>query len=269
MPTDNQAPFEAALTGLLGPLAQAMVANGVTIGTANEALKKALLKAAIDVSETEINDSRASLMTGIHRKDVKRLRQLSSDETPRKNSNAAAMVISHWATNPDYQDKSGVPKDLPMKGNTRVSGFDDVVRQTRVDMAAGTVLQLLLDQGAVEILDNKSLRLLTHVFLPTAGSKEQVAAYQATLLPHMQAATHNLMADTQTPRHFDRAVRYSHLSNASLEQLRQISSTSAQELLLKINKLAKQLQDQDVDHSQNGNFAFGAYILSQPSNTEE
>lgn len=260
-------PFETALAALLGPLAQAMVARGVTLGTAQEALKNALLQAALQHSGEDISDSRASLLTGLHRKDVKRLRNQDQGCPTRRSNNAAAIVISHWATDPDYQDTSGKPRDLPRKGSDDAPGFDDLIRKARVDMAPGTVLSALKDQDLIREMPDGRWCLLTHAFLPKAGNDEQVAAYQATLCPHLTAATQNLLAGDTTDRHFDRAVRYSHLSAESVDALQQAASDGAQALLQEINQQARSLQDQDTDKGETGRFAFGAYIL--PETPEE
>lgn len=256
-PTDR---FETALAALLEPLAQAMVAHGVTIGTGTEALKRALLQAAMATSESELSNSSASLLTGIHRKDIKRLREQDAQEPLRRSNNAAALVISHWATDPEYQDEFGAPRRLRRSGDDTQPGFDDLVRKARVDMAAGTVLQALLKQDVVVQVDDDRYRLLTHAFLPKAGSNEQVAAYQATLSAHLMAATHNLVSGENAERHFDRAVRYSHLSGQSVEELRQAASSGAQKLLQEINAQARRLQDRDREGGDDGKFVLGAYI---------
>lgn len=258
-------PFESALAALLAPLARAMVAHGVTIGAANEALKKALVNSALETSDSTLSDSKVSMLTGIHRKDVKRLRMPEADGPEKRSCSAAALVISHWATAPDYQDSNGSPRALHRKGTPDQPGFDDLVRHTRIDMAPGTVLETLLDQKIVSQAEDDTYSLLTHAFLPTAGSAEQVAAYQATLSAHLKAATHNLLADAETPRHFDRAVRYSHLSEASVNELHSLSAEQAQALLESINAHARKLQDRDQQDQQesdhDGRFVLGAFIL--------
>ncbi|WP_170333564.1 DUF6502 family protein [Ruegeria arenilitoris] len=269
MPTNSKPPLESALAALLEPLAQAMVAHGVTVGSATEALKKALLTAAEQSSDAALSDSRASLLTGLHRKDVKRLRNLDEDTPERRSCSAAALVISHWATSPEFQDESGDPRELTRKGGEDGPGFDDLVRLARIDMAPGTVLKTLLDQNIVEQNGAGGLRLLTHAFLPSGGGAEQVAAYQATLSVHMMAATQNLLAEPGAARNFDRAVRYSHLSAESIEELRRISDERAQTLLQDINALARKLQDHDHKGGHTGRFALGAYILPSPDGTQE
>jgi hypothetical protein len=253
--------FEAALAALLGPLAKAMIAYGVTIRTANESMKKALLKAASETSDTDLSDSRASLMTGIHRKDIKRLRNLDTDSTLRQSANVAALVIGHWATDPDFQGQTGAPLNLPRSGTESAPGFDDVVRKARVDMAPGTVLRALLDQEIVTPLKDGTYRLMTHAFVPKAGSAEQVAAYEATLSAHLMAATHNLLSKDGEDRHFDRAVRFTHLSEASVKTLTEFADRKAQELLQEINAMARDMQNADQGGETGGKFIAGAYTL--------
>jgi hypothetical protein len=269
MSTDPNDPFSSALAALLGPLAQAMVARGVTIGGAQEAMKRALLNAVVAEDGESVSDSRVSLRTGIHRKDVKRLRGAGADECTRKSVSAAALAISYWATAPEFQSSCGAARDLRRAAQDDLPGFDDLIRSARIDMAPGTVLQALLDQGAVSDLGEGLYRLQTQSFLPQSGSDAQVAAYQATLSAHMQAATHNLLADEGTPRHFDRILRYSHLSDTSVAALSAAANEKAQALLEELNEMAQELQMQDADLGQTGRFALGAYVLPTPPKSRD
>lgn len=264
MSNEPKLPLETALSALLVPLAQAMVAHGVTLGTATEALKQALLTAAEQTADEKLSDSRASLLTGLHRKDVKRLRNTGDDAPKKRSSNAAALIISYWSTAPEFLDETGAPRVLSRKGDETGPGFDDLVRRTRVDMAPGTVLETLIDQMSVEHGEKGQLRLISQAFLPTAGSAEQVAAYEATLSAHLEAATQNLLAEPDAPRNFDRAVRYSHLSPESIDELRQLSSERAQSLLQEVNTIARGLQEKDSDGGHRGQFAMGVFVLPSP-----
>ncbi|WP_170415839.1 DUF6502 family protein [Ruegeria atlantica] len=268
MSNDPKPPLETALSALLVPLAQAMVAHGVTLGTVTEALKQALLTAAEQSTQGKLSDSRASLLTGLHRKDVKRLRNVDDDAPLKRRSNAAALVVSYWSTTPEFLDGAGAPRVLSRKGDETGPGFDDLVRRTRVDMAPGTVLETLVDQKSVEQDEKGKLRLLSPAFLPSSGSAEQVAAYEATLSAHLQAATQNLLAEPDSQRNFDRAVRYSHLSSESIEQLLQFSSDRAQTLLQEVNTLARELQEKDSNGDHSGRFAMGAFVLPSPQKAQ-
>ncbi|WP_108859771.1 DUF6502 family protein [Ruegeria sp. Alg231-54] len=268
MSNDPKPPLETALSALLVPLARAMVAHGVTLGSATEALKLALLTAAEQSTDGKLSDSHASLLTGLHRKDVKRLRHIDDDAPLKRSCNAAALVISYWSTTPEFLDDLGAPRILSRKGDATGPGFDDLVRRARVDMAPGTVLETLVVQKNVEQVGKGELRLLSQAFLPSVGSAEQVAAYEATLSAHLAVATQNLLAEPDAPRNFDRAVRYSHLSSESIEELRQFSSDRAQALLQEINSLARELQDKDSDGDHSGRFAAGAFVLPSPQKAQ-
>lgn len=264
MTDPTQDPFSAVLARLLGPLAQAMVARGTTVQEATEALKHALFAAAIEIEGDAASDSRISLRTGLHRKDVKRLREQRDDPVPTRSTNAVAMAVSYWATAPEYQAPDGGPRDLPRDGGEDGPGLYDLIRRTRVDMAPGTVLAAMLDQGVAEQTADGNYRLRTGALLPDAGSAALIAAYQATLSAHLQAATHNLVAPPDAPRHFDRVVRYSHLSPQSIEALSAVTKKKAQALLEEVSAMARELQEQDAEAGKNGRFAFGAYQMLQP-----
>src|SRR5438132_1690368 len=76
----------------------------------------------VEVADTELalpgrrqTDSRIALVTGINRKEVRRIR--SADQTvaaPRSfTMNQSASLISRWRTDPQTSDRSGRPRPLP------------------------------------------------------------------------------------------------------------------------------------------------------------
>ncbi|WP_370229658.1 DUF6502 family protein [Cognatishimia sp.] len=253
--------FSDVLTDLLAPLSSAMVAHGVTVGAVTESIKVALLNAVIEAQGPEVSDSRISVLTGLHRKDVRRLRSSASTGDGRKTANRLALLVGHWSTSPDYRQANGRPRALLREASDEGPGFDDLVRHVRLDAAPGTLLQALLDQGAVTKDEDDRYHLGVNALIPSAGSKELVAAYRATLSTHLKAATENLLADEGTPRHFDRLVRYSHLSDASVAELDALARTEAQALLERLNARARELQDRDTDQNAKGRFAAGVYVL--------
>lgn len=262
-------PFADVLATLLEPLARAMVARGVTLQSGTDALKRALLTAALEGEGDNVSDSRISLRTGLHRKDVRRLRQSGEDPGIVRSANAVAMVVGYWATAPEYQHGDGRIRDLPRESRAEIPGVYDVIRRTRADMAPGTVLNAMIDQGVVEALKDDVYRLRTRAFVPDSDSKAQLAAYRATLSAHLAAATHNLVSPKQAERHFDRVVRYSHLSPDSIDDLSRAAAEKAQRLLEDINAMARELQEKDADKGRVGRFAFGAYIHPEPESGDE
>ncbi len=265
MSTESTDLFSDVLADLLAPLAQALIAQGLTLASATESLKLALLNAAIEAEGPAVSDSRVSIMTGLHRKDVRRLRSHEPSVSGRKTANRMALLIGYWATDPDFQEPDDRPRALTRDSLGDKPGFNELVRRLRLDMAPGTMLQALIDQGAVHQDADGLLHLASNALVPKAGAKELVAAYRATLTAHMTVATRNLLAQKDEPRHFDRVVRYSHLSDASVTELEEIARQEAQLFLTRLNARAHELQRRDEDRNARGRFAAGAYILPTPT----
>jgi hypothetical protein len=261
-------PFATALADLLAPLARAIVAQGSTLGSVTESMKRAMLNAAIEAEGSAATDSRISVITGLHRKDVRRLRSDSCPGTGRKSANRMALLIGHWTAAPEFQDQHGHPRPLARNDDETGPGFNELVRRVRLDAAPGTILKTLIDQGAVQQTVDDRFELAAHALLPVAGSDELVAAYHATLSAHLTTATHNFLAGAEDTRHFDRILRYSHLSEASIAELEALASTQAQQLLETLNRRAQELQQDDTKRHAKGTFAAGAYILPAPDADE-
>ena len=113
---DTDDPFGMAFARLAQPLARAMVRYGMTIAQATEALKQALITAALAEAGEDATDSRLSLLTGLHRKDVRRLRASEPAPPKRSNMSAAATVLAVWAGHVDFVAKDGMPIKLLPRG---------------------------------------------------------------------------------------------------------------------------------------------------------
>lgn len=248
---------------LLVPLARAMIARGVSLGQSTEALKSALVQAAEADAGADATDSRISLLTGLHRKDVKRLRA----EVPvakRTSLGTVALVLSHWRGDPEFADEDG-PRPLDRRA------FDTLVRSARIDMAPGTVLAAMQDQGVVESDADGMLHPVAAAVVARGGTSEMVTAFGATLEPHLQAAVHNLTSGPDADRRYDRALRYSHLSPDSVEALDGMARAAAQAMLEALAREAHALQQKDREREDaTGRFVLGAYVLpTKPEDTEE
>lgn len=258
--------FQRALSRLLRPVARAMIAHGVTLSAANEALKRALFDAAADMSagEKKLTDSRISLMTGLHRKDVRRLREESEPPARRSLVNACTLVIAYWSMTARFTRKDGSPKTLVRTGGKKTPGFDDLVRDARVDLPAATVLDALIRERAVEIDPRNRVRLVRDAFIADPDSEAMISAYEKNLMAHLQAATDNLLADETDGRNFERAAHFSHLSDESVEELTRLARERSEAVLRELNSQALALQQRDVQSGDpQGRFSLGAYIFGK------
>lgn len=244
MEETDTTPSEQMLLALLQPVARLMIYENIGLPKALEILKLALVAEAY-AQEPQASLSHVSLMTGVHRKDVKRLEL--GDHVPRKAS-AAARVLTLWQTEPDYIE-DGRPRALERQGTV---GFDALVGLAKVDAAPATVLSVLHASGNVTEKDGL-ISFISASLVPHDGEEKAKAAV-ATLVPHLDTTIGNLTNKTQ---HFDQALRYSHLSQEAADELEKDAARMAMEMLQTLNKKAISLQQSEEGDTL---FVAGAYV---------
>lgn len=252
--------FERTLALLLRPIAKLMILNNLPLTRAVEMIKRALVQEA--QTDDGATDSYISLKSGVHRKDVKRLRAHDVQDNPPATPIAA--ILSCWSLNPLFCKSKGNPRALARKGNDIEPGFDGLVKAARIDLPPATVLAELLAQGLISENPDGHFVLLSDTYLPKTGDAV-LDAFDATILDHLRVATANAFNDETGNKDFDRVLRYSHLSQASIDELEAASRTAALKYLETMNALAHDLQaaDDASGATLNGRFVTGVYIAPQ------
>lgn len=270
MTGEDSPDFSSAFARVLEPLAHLLIAQGMTVAEATELLKRALLAAALEQAGRATTDSRISLMTGMHRKDVKRLRSEDPAPPKRQQINAAALLVAHWTSDPAYLDDNGSPKKLARKGDAQTSGFDDLVRAAKIDLPAATLIEKLAADGIVDVSPDKGdIVLLKSAYIAQPGSQGQITAFERNLTAHLYAAAEN-MTSPDDGRHYERALHVNGLSAASIERLKVTAKDEAERLLAQITSEALALQNEDQDdNSANGHFSLGAYLHSTSNRRDD
>ena len=261
--------FSAAFARLTEPLAHLLITQGMTIAEATELLKQALMAAALEQAGQDATDSSLSLMTGLHRKDVKRLRAQNPEPPKRQQVNAVALLIAHWTNAPDFKGADGTPRVLPRKGDAGNPGFDALVRKARIDLPPATLIEKLSQDGLIRIdPETGAVALLKTAYVANPGSPGQLHALERNLTAHLSSAVENYTAP-DAPEHFERALHVNQLSPASVTRLDSEARQAAEELLTKLTSLALSLQEADaVDDSASERFSLGAYTYA-PSNQKD
>ena len=256
--SETDTSFEQALERVALPLARVMTHHGVTIAQATEILKQAYVSAALGVAGASATDSRISLLTGIHRKDVKRLRESDPRPPRRPMLNAVALGVAIWSTHPEFRTKDGTPTLLSRTGSPSI---DDLVKTARIDLPTSTLIEALKEQGLIEGDDPFAL---THGTTSRAEGRDlMIMAFEKNLRAHLSAVADNLTAEPDA-KQFERAAHFNQLSAASIEKLEEEAEQKLGEVLLHLNQMALALQDEDASSSEAmGRFSVGGYLNSQ------
>ena len=226
-----------AVRTLLRPLVKILLGAGVPCGVFVEQAKRVY----VEVARTDFNlprrkpsISRASVLTGLTRKEVSRLwKELADASEPAIDKyNRAARVISAWVRIERFGDARGGPASLPFQVASPAEGpsFSELVAQHSGDMPARAVLDELIRVGAVEPLKNGNYRLVERAYVPAKGKEEKLGILGSDVAELLTTLDHNLNAKPEDA-FFQRKVLYDNLPIECLPGLRERSALASQALL--------------------------------------
>ena len=200
-----------ALLALLRPLARLAVDHGVQFGQLEELLKRALVEAARrrddgPVADGAVPASRISVMTGVHRKDVRRLAGTPGLDAVRAGSTLAAMLFTRWSTGAAWQ-RDGRPLRLPRRPPADGGpSFEALARGVTVDVHPRTLLDELLRLGLVAHDDaDDTVALRTDTFVPATRVEALLGFLGDNVGDHLAAARANVAETLRAIRDGDPA----------------------------------------------------------------
>lgn len=230
------------LARLLRPLVRLLMQSGITFPVLADLLRGLYVEVALrDVLKDERaqTDSRISLLTGVHRKEVRRLRSVAADaEDEPAIVTISSQIIARWLGGPPYSDRRGRPLRLPrVSTSRRVASFEGLVRSVTTDVRPRAVLDELQSQNIVALEQDDQVRLNVTAFVPRPGRAEQLYYFGRNLADHIAAASANITAAEVAP-FLERSVHYDRLSAAAAGQLDRAGRQAAERLLIAFNRRA-------------------------------
>jgi len=253
------------LRRVLRPLVRLLLEKQITLPYLTNVLKEIYVGVAADefaLEERKLTDSRISLLTGIHRKEVKRLRQLG-DAPPARERGVAlgALLVSRWIGDPRFLDSRGRPKPLPRVAKGEQATFDELVSSVSKDIPVRSILDEWLRLGVAELDDRDRVRLREDSFVPAHGLEEKIHFFARNLGDHVAAGAHNILGEE--PTFIDRSVFYDALSPSSVEELRKLAADEGAAALRRVNQRAFELQAGDRGRPDaRERMTFGAYFYA-------
>lgn len=253
-----------ALRRLLRPLVKALISHGVVFPAVVELLRELYVDVARNnflVEGKEQTLSRMSLMTGVTRREVRRLiEQPKVDDVSPHALSLGARIMTHWLGDETYLDAEGDPLPLPLTAPADQPSLEQLVSSVSKDVRARAVLDEWLRLGIVD-MSGYVVRLKKSAFISEEGYEEKAYYFGRNLRDHIAAGAHNL--EGKDPPFFDRSVYYDCLSSSSLEELRQYVHENGAEFTLGMNRKARQLADKDAATGGNlsGRMTLGVYYF--------
>jgi len=220
-----------AVARVLRPLVRLMLRHAMPYAAFQELAKRVYVEVALTefaIPGKKASTSRASILTGLSRKDVQRLLDAAPDSAATAGEyNRAARVLTGWIRDPEFVDGGGRPRALDVDGPL---GFATLVRRHSGDMPVRAVLDELLRVGAVARRDDGRIEPLQRAYVPQQGATEKLDILGSDAADLVETIDHNLLHGATDPR-FQRKVMYHGIPDAALPAFRALSAAQAQALL--------------------------------------
>ena len=252
MQSSVQEALSSAIIRLLRPLVRILLRNGVAFGTFSDLAKKVYTDVAFEDFELDGKKqtvSRVSILTGLTRKEVKRLHEL---ETPgsiveEKRYNRAIRVISGWLNDTAYCSEDGIPVPLPLEG--KQASFTSLVKAYSGDVPVQAMLNELVAAKSVKQHDDMVF-LIRHAYIPAGDAIENIHILGSDVEELIATIDHNL-THTGTELRFQRKVNSQKINTESLTAFKQLSAREAQLFLERLDQwLTEHEVNTDNDASQ-------------------
>jgi hypothetical protein len=254
---------------VMRPVVRLLVRHGVPYTALATALKRVFVEAAkAELAHRRMaqSDSAVSLLSGVHRRDVRNFgrggaRRGVADEAPRS---LVGEVIARWMSTPEFLGPDGSPRVLSRSGDQAAGSFDALAVAISRDVRPRAILDEMIRLGVAEE-DDRGVRLLASGFAPRRDFEELARLFADNLQDHAAAAVANLEGE----RNFlEQSVFVDEISEASAEKLQKVSVQAWKQAFRMVMNEAQARFDDDAANEKAENrrhrARFGVYFYSEP-----
>jgi hypothetical protein len=203
---------QAALTSsrlLLRPVVRLLVRCGITWKELAELVKLVYVEVvAADFGKRgrPTNASRIAILTGLSRREVKRLKDLLGKQGNAKfmaveRINHASRLLSGWYQDPEFRSAAnGKPRLLPLEGD---GSFAALAKRYAPDIPPTAMLKELRGVGAIRITPEGKVRALARYFMPMTLDPDAVVRVGSVLRDLADNVVYNQLRAEGEPSRFE------------------------------------------------------------------
>jgi len=263
-----------AAAAALRPYGRRMLEAGVTFGQLEAHLRELFVEIAehaIAQSGATPTDSRISIVTGINRKEVRRIRALDRTAAPQTfRRSLVASLVSRWMSDPRATDASGRPRPLPYDAR-RGPSFVGLARKTTADLHPRALLDALIGAGAAVLREGDVVALTRTAYVPQRGRPEALAMLADDPPELIETMLHNVLGHAEEAR-LQQKLSYDNIGSDGLARLRTALRREAERFLKRANA---QLVRHDRDRTPRApggkrtSAGIGIYYFEAPHQNEQ
>jgi hypothetical protein len=260
----------SAVRHMLRPLVKLLLTHSITFPFMSDLLKSIYVEVAAEeflLQDRPQTDSRISLLSGVHRKDVKNLRpDRVHEQTIPPSVSLSAKLVQMWGSDPHRLDETGRHRPLPrLISEGGGESFEGLVSSVSKDIRSRVILDELVRTGIARIDDQGRVCLNTEPLVNKSDFDEKAYYIGQNLHDHLCAASHNL--DGQQPPLLESSIHCNKLTPESVAELDALSKRLGRQVLDELSKRTAELEARDEhkpDAQQRVNF--GMYFFRAGKN---
>ena len=167
-----------------------------------------------------VNASKLSVMTGLQRAEVSKiLKEPQTENNQAENSNVISKVVTQWRVTKKYQDESGNPRSLSVKG--KKSEFAQLVQSINKYLNPYTILFELERLGYISHVDGKNkIKLNSRLHLVADDFNESFAHLSVDVHDLLEAVRENVIENPEV-RNLHLRTAFDNLSSEDLEEIKE------------------------------------------------
>lgn len=216
------------------------------------------------------NMSRVAVMTGLSRKEVRKIRETISTGMgePTLRSRRPELVLSIWHSAPDFLDQKHKPRRISFDGAGAT--FCELVSRVGGDIPPRAMLVELLRSGAV-VEDGEKLRVVSRSYVPEPDDPQAIFLAGGAIRDLASTIYHNLSSENLESRYIERHVSSEGLPAEYRSRFRKLAHDRGKLLLEDLNSwLSERELSPGISKSDEGavdpiRIGVGVYFFSHPS----
>jgi hypothetical protein len=220
---------------VLEPVIRVMLRAGVTWKEFSELAKAKFVEVAtadFGIRGRPTNVSRVAILTGLDRRDVRKLRD--AGEAPTKGyQSKASQILSAWHHDKEFLDAQGHAAILPLDGES--ASFATLMQRFAPALPTVAMIKELKSAAAIEELPGGRLRPLSRNYVPQGLSAERLRLWASMLSDLANTIEHNLSRRKNAPAKFERRALSLRVDPRMLPEFRDLLEAEGQAFLERID----------------------------------
>lgn len=231
-----QATLRKTVRNVLMALIRTLLRNGMSYGEFDKIARKCF----VDVAFNDFADpkkkqtvSNVAILTGLYRKEVKKLHELDADQGDSDNRqyNRVVRVLGGWINDSRFLREDGNPRDLEYDGE---NSFSELVRDYSGDMPVAAMQKVMTASGNIRFIDGGKIHLLSHAYLPSDEPEEKLEILGADTRELIETIDFNLTAAKEDLR-FQRKASNPKVDRESIPEIKQFLRRKGQAFLEEVD----------------------------------